>query len=257
MITLTALAVIAALHLLFAVLAFAIARSLGPGERVFRYGWMFTAIAYLVRGLNMGAHASFSIFAFRSGPGTPLWDAALVVHPILNHSRTFMLTAYCLVLATVLVRAQRGRPLPPLYVPFALLLAGMAVGVYVGWNEEAFSALTHYTAVAVWDIMELLALMTLLFAGLSSGGMDRGLWASLGVSAFILALSVLWFASLSRIDIAGQWSPRPEHIHVSKAVLYLLMIGIAFRQLKRVRSGKRVRSFLESERRPAVSTLHG
>lgn len=255
--TLTLQAAIAALHLLFSVLAFAVARALPPSERVFRYAWTLTGAAFLIRGLNMGAHASFSIVAFRSGPGSVLWDSAMVVHPIMNHSRTFMLTAYCLVLGVALVRAQRKKPLPGLGLAVAVLLAGMAVGGFVGSREDGFTGLIHFTAVAMLDIMELLALMSLLFLGLTTGAMDRGLWASLGVNAFVLALSVLWFASMSRIDVAGQWSPRPSHVHLSKAVLYLGMIGIACRQLMRLRGGKRVRAFLEADPRRAVPSLHG
>lgn len=256
MIALSAQAAIAALHLLFGVLAFGIMRSLPVSERVFRYGWALTAAMFLVRGLNASLHAIYNILAFRSGPGSRMWEAAGLVHPVMNHSRTFLLTAYCIVLGVVLFRASRGRPLPSLAGTFAFVLAGMVAGGLVGWNEEAFSALSHYTAVAVWDIMELLALMGLLFVGLTTGGMDRGLWASLAVNAFVLALSVLWFAYLSRIDTGGQWSPKPYHIHLSKAVLYVMMIGIAYRQLVRLRDGKRARAFLDLDPRKALS-LHG
>lgn len=243
--------------LIFAYLASRVAGRLPASEPVFRYGWAFTAIAFLVQGLNMSLHSAFAILAFRGGRGSLLWDAILVWHPILNHSRTFLLTAYCLVLSLVFIRAQRKRPLPSLGVVTAAILAGMALGGIVGWQEDAFSGLTHFSAVAVFDIMELLALMTVLFVGLLTGSMDRGLWASLAVNAFVLALSVLWFASLSRIDVIGQWSPRPQHIHLSKAVLYMVMVGIAYRQWTRLRNGRRVRAFMELDSRRAVSSLHG
>ncbi|HST57803.1 MAG TPA: hypothetical protein VLK84_03875 [Longimicrobium sp.] len=257
MLALGAQAAIAALHLLFGVLALGVTRSLPASERVFRYGWALTAAMFCLRGVNASLHAIYNIVAFRSGPGSWMWETAGLVHPVMNHSRTFLLTAYCLVLGVVLVRARRERPLPAPSIAFSLLLAGMAAGAYVGWNEEAFSALTHYTAVAVLDIMELLALMGLLFLGLTTSAMDRSLWAALGVNAFVLALSVLWFAALSRIDMAGQWSPRPSHVHLSKSILYLAMIAIAARQLMRLRAGKRVRSILGADPRRAVPSLHG
>ena len=121
---------IACLHLSFAVLAFAIARSLPPGERVFRYGWTLTAATFVIRGINMGSHATFAIVAYRGGPGSPLWNAAMPVHQVMNHSRTFLLTAYCLVLCVALVRGQRDKPLPSLPLAIAAVLAGMVVG---GW----------------------------------------------------------------------------------------------------------------------------
>jgi hypothetical protein len=255
--TLVLQAVIAGLHLLFAVLAFAIARALAPSERVFRYGWTLTGATFVIRGVNMGAHAAFAIVAFRSGPGSRLWDASLPVHQVMNHSRTFLLTAYCLALGFALVRAQRNRPLPAMRTAVAVVLAGMVVGGLVGMQEGGFSGLIHFTAVAMLDIMELLALLALLFLGLTTGAMDRGLWASLGVNAFVLALSVLWFASMSQIDVVGQWSPKPSQVHLSKALLYALMLGIAFRQWTRLRGGKRVRAFLESDARHAMPSLHG
>lgn len=242
--------------LIFAYVASRVAAQLPASERVFRYGWTFTAIAFLAQGLNMAVHCAFAILAFRGGRGSLLWDAILVWHPILNHSRTFLLTAYCVVLSVALFQAQRTRPLPSLRLATAVILGGMVLGGVVGWQEDAFSGITHFSAVALFDIMELLALMTVLFVGLLTGSMDRGLWASLAVNAFVLALSVLWFASLSRIDISGQWAPRPYHIHLSKAALYLVMVGIAYRQWTRLRDGRRPRAFLEMESR-RVSSLHG
>lgn len=255
--TLIAQSAVAVCLLVFAFLARRVARRLPEGERVFRYGWAITAAAFLVQGVNLSLHGAFAIVAYRAGAGSRLWDAILVWNPILNHSRTFLLTAYCVVLSVVLIRANRGRPLLPLHIPLLLMMAGMFVGGLVGWNEEAFSGLTHYTAVAMWDIMELLALLSVLLVGLATGGMDRSLWASLGVNAFVLALSVLWFAYLSRIDIAGQWSPRPYHVQLSKALLYLVMIVIAYRHSVRLRQGKPARALLDLNPRRALPSLHG
>ena len=254
--TLLAQSAVALGLLIFASVAALVAARLPAGEPVFRYGWAFTATTFLIQGLNMAVHCALAILAFQGGSGSPPWNAILVWHPILNHSRTFLLTAYCVVLSLVLMQVRRKRPLPPLWAASAAVLAGMVLGGIVGWHEEAFSGLTHFSAVAVFDIMELLALMTVLFVGLLTGGMDRGLWAALAVNAFVLALSVLWFASLSRIDVAGQWSPRPSHIHLAKAALYLVMVGIACRQWKHLRNGRRVRSFFEAGPR-AVPSLHG
>lgn len=257
MLTLGMQLVVALCLLVFALCASRVAARVPKIDRFFRYGWALTAITFLVQGVNMTAHAAFAIVAYRAGSGSGPWNTILVLHPILNHSRTFLLTSFCLVLSVVLLRTRRGSPLPGLLTPLSVVVGGMLLGGVVGWQEEAFSGLTHYTAVAVWDIMELLALMVLLLVGLTTGGMDRGLWAALSVNAFVLALSVLWFAYLSRIDVGGQWSPRPHQIHLFKAVLYLIMIGIASRQWLRLRKGKPIRAFIDLKLSTPSPSLHG
>jgi hypothetical protein len=86
--------------------------------------------------------------------------------------------------------------------------------------------------------------------------MDRSLWGALGVNAFTVALSVLWFAFLSRIDIGGQWAPRPYYIHIAKTALYGVMIALAYRQLRRLNRGRPMRGFFDAQHLP-VPSLHG
>jgi hypothetical protein len=243
--TLTAQVLTSLCLLTCGVVAYLVARRIPAREEVFRYGWQLSAATFCIQGTNSLLHDLFATVAFIGGSHSRAWAAILVWHPVLNHSRTFLLTTFCLVLCVALVRADRGRPVPPMRTSVALLLAGMLVGGLVGMHEDKFSGLTHFTAVAVWDLMELLAMMAVLLVGLSSGGMDRGLWAALGINAFTLALSVLWFAYLSRIDVGGQWAPRPYHIHFSKAALYMLMIAVEVRQLRRLGRGRPTRGFFD------------
>jgi hypothetical protein len=254
--TLAAQALTSVFLLVFGLLAHQVGRRLPAGQTVFRFGWELTAGVFVVQGLNSLFHDAFSTLAWTMGEGSGAWNAVLVWHPILDHSRTFLLTAYCVVLCVALLRASRGRPLPSVRRALAFAIAGMVVGGMVGWREDAFSAITHFTAVAIWDMMELLAMMVVLLVGLNTGGMDRSLWSALGINAFVLSLSVLLFAFLSRIDIGG-WTPRPYHIHIVKAVLYVMMISVVYRQIHRLRKGRPVRGFFEAPPRPAVPSLHG
>ena len=57
--------------------------------------------------------AVIATIAFLGGPDSRVWAAVLVWHPILNHSRTFHLIAYCLVFLYVLVRASRFASVGP------------------------------------------------------------------------------------------------------------------------------------------------
>jgi hypothetical protein len=256
MITLTAQTCISLCVLVFAVLALRISRRIPRSQPAFRYVWALTGGTFLIRGANSLFHDVFSIIAFTGGAESRAWAAVMKWHPLLNHSRTFLLVAYCAVLCVVLVRAERRLPLPAPRTSLAFVVLGMGVGALVGWQEDAFSALTHFSAVAVWDILEMLALMAVLLVGISTGSLDRGMWACLGINAFALTLSVLWFAFLSRFDVPGEWRPRPYQIQVVKVFLYLGMNWVAVMQLRQVRRGTVLRSFVDDRSARPISTLH-
>lgn len=256
--------IIAQFMMSLAVLAFAgtallVARASNARAPRFAFAWAFTGWAFVVEGANSLSHDVFSLTAFLQGPESAAWAAVLRWHPILSHSRTFLLTVFCLVLAYLLHRF-RGRPaeLPSLRWPLAAVVGGMILGGVAGWQEPAFTRATHYSAVAVLDVMEMLAFMALLMVGITSGGMDRALWSSLGINGFILALSVLLFAAISRFDVVGEWSPRPLHVQSVKVTLHLLMVVIALAHLRRLRKGHTARGLIdESLAPPGVASLHG
>jgi hypothetical protein len=257
MLTLTAQTLTSLFLLAFGILACLVARRLPVSQPVYRYVWQLTGGVFAIQGLNSLFHDAFSIAAYSAGAQSWAWKAVLAWHPALNHSRTFLLTTYCVILCVVLLRVERGKPLPSLKAALGAAAGGMVVGGVVGWHEVSFSGLTHFTAVAIWDIMELLAMMAVLMVGLSTASIDRRMWACVSINAFALALSVLWFAFLSRIDFAGEWRPRTYQIHLVKAVLYLGMNAIAFAQLRQSRRGAVLRSFFDDRlSRPGVFTLN-
>jgi hypothetical protein len=243
--------------LLFAAVALRVAGALPPQVQRFAYAWKFTGLALLLSGSNSLFHDVFATIAFMGGPESAAWAAVLRWHPVLNHSRTFLLSTYCLVLAVALYRVGQLRQPPRMSTGMGIVVAGMLVGALVGANEASFSGITHFSAVAIFDIMELVAVMTLLALGLTSGAMDRSLWVAIGINGFILALSVLLFAAMSRIEFAGQWSPQPFHLQWTKALLHILMVGIAVRHLHRIRQGRPVRALLDAPREAVgVPSLH-
>jgi hypothetical protein len=255
--TLTAQAAMSVCILVFAVLALRIAGRVPHSQPTFRYAWALTGAAFLVRSLNSLFHDAFNTIGFLGGEGSPAWTAVLAWQPILNHSRTFLITAYCGVLFVALRRASRGAVPPRWRTGMAIMLAGMLVGALVGWHEDAFSGVTHYTAVALWDIMEMLTLFAVLFIGLSTATLDRHLWACIGIYTFVLTLSVLWFAFLSRIDVGGEWAPRASTLQITKALLYIGLDAVVIRAWLKVRRGAPPRSFFEDRPlRAAVPSLH-
>ncbi|MBW3571814.1 MAG: hypothetical protein KY467_11970 [Gemmatimonadetes bacterium] len=240
--------------LAFAVLALLIARAIPRPERRYAYAWALTGCTFLATGLNSLFHDVFSIIGFLGGPTSRPWALVLWWHPVLNHSRTFALTAFCVVLALVLYRRTAvGAEPPPLRTAMAGVLGGMVLGGLVGWWEPDFTNFTHYSAVAVFDVLEMVAFMAVLAVGIASGGIDRALWLSLALNGFILALSVLLFAAEAHLGVAGQWAPRPLHVQTLKAVLRCLMVAVALRHLLGVSRGRPVRGLLPDPR-PFAST---
>lgn len=253
MLVLSAQVAISLCLLLFAVQARLIARDLPAGAREFRHGWALTGLAFLIQGLNSLFHDGFSIFAWLSGPASGAWKAILFWHPILNHSRTFLLTTFCVLLCAAMLRAGRDGGRVGRLPVLAILMAGMVAGGLVGWRENGFTSITHYKSVALWDIMELGAMLVTLYVGVATNRMDRGLWVALGINAFVLALSVLLFAALTSLHLSGQWSPRPSQVQMAKALLYIMMVAAASFRLRQMRRGAPVRGFFRSTDRAVAS----
>ncbi|HEX2208610.1 MAG TPA: hypothetical protein VHG93_13070 [Longimicrobium sp.] len=245
-------------ELAFAGAALLAARASAGRAHRFAYAWAFTGWAFLVQGANSLFHDAFSLVAFLQGAESASWAAVLRWHPILSHSRTFLLTTYAVVLAVMLYRFRAGTGVPPLRRPLAVMVAGMVLGAVVGWQEPEFTRATHYSAVAVFDVMELLAFMVLLIVGITSGRMDRSLWSALALYGFTLALSVLLFAAIARFDVAGEWSPSPFAIQGVKTALRFVMVAIVIQHLRALRRGDPVRGLIDEPLgRVPMASLHG
>lgn len=253
--TLIAQSATTACLLAFAVLTLLSARRISGAQPAHRYLWVLTGWSFLIQGSNSAFHDVFSIYAFVQGPGSRAMEALLVWHRILNHSRTFLLVAFCAVTCVALVRCRRGVPPPSLRASLAVVVAGMGAGGLLGWNEAAFSYLTHFTAVASWDAVELLSMMAVLLVGLSTGLMDRTMWTCLAITAFALALSTVWFVFLSRTGLVGEWAPKAFHIHWTKAALYVVMNVLVVREMRRLGPGRPLRGFYDTRHVSAAPSL--
>lgn len=244
MLTLVLQNVVTLLVGIFALAAAGVYRRIGPrgGER--RIPWLITALAFGMEAVNKGIQGAFGAWAYFAGPESAVWGRFLFWNPIFNHSRTFLLLAYC---ALLFQMAVRRTPIPDRYPRLAsgALLAGMAAGALLGWAEKGFDELRHYSAVARWDVVAMLVLLVALVAAVLGTRVDRVLWAALGVYAFSLALNVLWFAAFSRVGMPGQWAPRPWEIQLYRVVLFGLMALLALHRLRLARRGTRVPALVE------------
>lgn len=201
--------------------------------------WLLTGTALSTHALVKGTHGILGIWAYTAGPKTAIWANYLAWTPALDHSRTVLLLAYCVILAHFSVRPV---PFTARYYrgAVAVMGAGLLAGAMIGWLGPRYSALTHFTAVARWDVVELLVLLGTLMAALLGGRMDRVLWTLLCVYAMSLAFNVLWFAAFSRADMAGQWVPRPWVLQAVRAPLYAGMALLALYRLRQARGGRGV-----------------
>jgi arginine exporter protein ArgO len=137
-------------------------------------------------------------------------------------------------------------------VACGVVALGMMLGLGFGAAEGPFLGIRHYPSVARWDTIELVVFLCALFACLLADSTDRYLWGSLATYAFCVALSVVWFAALSRIDDPTAWSPSPWHVALYRVVLTSVMVALAARCLVLTRRGVRVEGLVQAEPRRAA-----
>jgi hypothetical protein len=236
--TLTLQAVHSILFLAFGLTAYAAALRIarrGGGSDAW---WHVAGITFAVQGVNGLLQDVLATRAYFAGQGAPAYEAYMWFAPLANHSRTFVMFTFCVSLSYFVLRR-----LPPLRDRslFALILLGMAAGAAYGFMEGSFDRRTHYTAVALLNVLELVSLLGLLYALLVRETSDRLLWGALATYAFGIALNIFWMIGLTNIGVA--WSPAPWHMAAYRVVLAGIMVAFAVRRLRLAGRGERVRGF--------------
>lgn len=239
--------------LVFALLAFRIASRLSSTEPFHAVGWRLTGWAFLFHFVGLAVQNLWGGLAMMEGAGSRSMVAYLRWAPALNHSRTFVLLAFCLTLVVFAVRAgPPGARFWPLYLA-SLALAALT-GAGVGLLEGRLVEQRHYLSVAGWDTVELVAMLVALLSVLVADRVDRLLWGALAVYAFSVALSILWFTALSRTGLPGAWAPAAWHVAAYRAAIRGVVLVLAWRRLRLVLKGARVpgMSPLARQFRPAT-----
>jgi hypothetical protein len=208
--------------------------------------WLLTGVTFLVYSVSNVAQNVAGTWAFLAGEGTRVWDTYMRYAPVANHSRTFEMFAFCLAMLTYTL-VPRMRSPAGMRILVCGIVAGLFVGGYYGWLEGSFSRQTHYTAVAVLDVVELLLLLSTLFAMLVNNTADRLLWFALGAHSFSVALNILWMLGLRSVGVG--WAPAPVTMASYRAVLAAVVVSIAITRLRRARRGTPVPGLLESSPR--------
>ena len=194
------------------------------GDPYHRAAWRLTGATFLVEGSAVLAHNAFGSAAMAAGAGSALMQRYLLWLPILNHSRTFMVTGALVALGWLaLLRRPPGRGFWTGFV--ALLCVGAVAGAFLGYREGPFTRTAHLTALALWDLLELLVILPMLFVLLVTNRVDRLLWALYAAYACSLALGIFWYAVLGQI--APQWTPPIWTRTFARDVLYAVMVAAA------------------------------
>ncbi|MFL5382125.1 MAG: hypothetical protein ACJ8GN_06390 [Longimicrobiaceae bacterium] len=218
-----------------------------------RAAWRLTGAGFLVHALDMLAQNLFGGAAMAAGNASATMQAYLRWLPVFNHGRTFLL--YGLLLGLLLLAVYRHEPDRRFWrASAALLVAGFVAGSGLGLAEGPFRIAGHFTAVAEWDVVELLLLMSALFVLLLTSRADRALWALLSAYGVGLALGVFSSALFTMIGVADNWHPAPWTLQAERMVFHLLMVLAA---LWRVRTGRRGRSLpaMLERRASPITTL--
>jgi hypothetical protein len=215
--------------------------------------WRLTGIGFLWHAISSTLQNLFGGIALAEGNPSAAMDAYMAAAPAMNHSRTFLL--YGLFAALFTLSFMRGEPGRRFWRgAWAALLAGFLAGAAMGWFEGPFTVVGHYSAVAVWDVVELVLLMAGLFALLVSNRADRLLWALLSTYGLGLALGIFWFMLLAQIN-PGNGTPASWTGHAERIFFNAVLVAWAAKRLVIQGRGKTVVGMTESQATPLPS-LH-
>ena len=214
-----------------------------------RAAWRLAGAGFLVHALDLVVQHVFGGVALTAGNESATMHAYLLWLPILNHGRTFLIVG--LLLGLLLLAAYRREPDARFWrVAAALMAVGFVVGTVLGVAEGRFTNAGHYSAVSVWDMIELLLLMATLFTLLLTSRADRALWGLLSAYGLSLALGVFSFTLLSQIGVMDAWHPPPWTLQAERMVCHLMMVGFATWRVAAAKRGRKVPAMLEHSARP-------
>jgi hypothetical protein len=233
-----------------AILCLRVAVKSPSGNAFHDTGWKVVGVGFLWHATCDALQNAYGGAAIAAGRTSALWASYLEWLPVMNHSRTFLLDGLAVgLLALALYRRTPDRRFWRGVV--ALLAAGFAAGIALGVREGGFTGGGHYSAVAIWDVIELIALLSALFGLLLTNRADRLLWAFLAAYGLRLALGIFWFTVLAQKDQPGAWHPPTWTLSALRIGLGLVMIAAALRRLHQHRRGRPVHGMLGRTIAPA------
>jgi hypothetical protein len=244
--------IISLLFVSFGVLSLAVARRVRGADPHHVAGWLLTGIAFTIHGSLDALQQAWAGWAyFLNGAASQRAADFSRVMPVLQHGRTGVLMVFFALVAVLAVRKALPGPRFWRAAPL-LMLAGFAVGGWLGWREGAFTTGEHLARVGISDLGELALVMGALFMLLVRDRADRLLWSALATYAFMLAMNVLWMMAFGRIEDETVWKPPLILLPAYRIVLISAMVGFAWLRLRAARRGRQVPPLAGGARSPAV-----
>jgi hypothetical protein len=243
--------VVTACALVFGGIALDVVRRTRGGDAYYRTGWMIAGVAFAVHGIDKAAQNAWGWLALQAGSGSATMAGYLLWAPVFNHSRTFLMLGMCAALAWMCV--PRVTPDRRFWVrAWAVMGIGLVAGALVGAQEGGFIPALHMSAVAKWDVVELLVLLGTLFALLLTSRADRHLWSGLTLYASSIAISTFFFTVLAAFGAPGTWTPPTWQLQSIRAVLHLLLVAFALRRWVLARRNAPATGLIDSPRSTLV-----
>ena len=233
-----------------------VSRSVAAQPRVdepfHRAGWRVVGVMFVVFGVDLFIGNVLQARAIYGSNLPPALRLYYGLAPMLDHSRTFL--ALGGLAALVILALRREVPGPRFWrLAWALLGIGLLVGVMIGYVEggKPFTIRGHLFVVVLWDVVELLAILSSLFVLLVTNRADRALWALLAAYACSLALGIPWLSVLTNF---GQgWNPPAWTTHAVRDFFYTAMLAAAVYRLLSARRGRRMDGMMG--RKPAQLSM--
>ncbi len=215
--------------------------------------WRLTGVAFLWHALSTMVQNAVGGTVLVVGYDSALMDLYMKLDPVMNHSRTFLLNGF--LVALLVLSFMRGEPGRGFWrAAWTLMVVGFVGGAAMGQFEGPFTESVHYSAVAVWDVVELVLLMGAMFALMISNRADRLLWTFLSAYGLALALAIFWFTLLAQLKL-DTWTPKPWTLPAMRVFFDLPLVACAAWRLVLQRRGKTVAGMSESRVAPLPS-LH-
>jgi hypothetical protein len=230
MLTLTLSTISAGLKMVFVGIAAAIVSRCRQDRSTAMTAWRWALGAFLLSGLSGVFQAVWGLMAVAGGAGSAVWDAYMEWMPAMNYSRYTVMVGCGFALAALPFLPARARDISfttICLVSTLLILLGIAAGLI----EGPYVNQRHATNLAIWQVVETVALLAALFAAVVRQAMDSWLWLCLCVYAIRQAANALIWAASTTTGEDGAWH---APLWMSAAVgvtMWSIMIGLAVRRL--------------------------
>jgi hypothetical protein len=190
--------------------------------------WRWVLGAFLASGISGVVQAIWARMAITGGADSAVWDSYMDWMPAMNYSRFTVMAGMGVALAALPFLPARARNISSItifLISTALLLPGTAAGLH----EGAFVNARHVTNLAIWQVVETIALLAALFSAVTRQFMDSWLWLCLCVYAVRQAVNaVIWAASTT---VEGAWHAPFWTGPAVGVAMWSIMIGLALRRL--------------------------